>query len=248
MRSVLGSKKPWLRYEWNARQSLKALSSTGLRIVNSPTTIYRTKDKAWVIQNVISDYIPRTAIVPRGGAKANTKSTMEQIVRRGLRGRKPQLVKPIDGHGGRGIIPMPIGSPFRTYLGNTAGNAMLQEHLMGDDIRLYYVGQEFCGAIRTTKTEDDMRANMSTDADNETELSEFQPSEEQISEFRKIHNAVEADFSTTDAILLADGCLKFLEINCFPGWKKYKKVFGVENGLAPKVVNCLENKLESYAR
>ncbi len=240
----------------------RAIEKLDIPMTNSLESIKYCNNKIYSILDILTcnieidgfelkELIPKTRIFNLKNSNPENKEEVKEYIRTRFQGgHTPVVAKDHNGRGGGGIMPFPIGSPYRALIDNyERTNFIVQDMKEGCiDLRVQIVGSGYYendikGSYIREPSEGDFRAQYNKKKEH-YELSELQ---KKISLW--IHKRSGVDISAIDFLLNPDTDeIYFLEINGEnPGWKNLKKVYKDDeiiskNGLAPYLIDHMIDK------
>jgi len=237
IRSILGKGISTNKEFFKNNLRLSSLASLGKPMVNELDAINKSKDKSCPCRNLYDlGVIPRTAIFSL--KSISNKRPLKYSISRALKGKRRLVIKPTDATGGEGCIPIDPGFGYKPFIDTYRfRDVLMQDRVEGPEYRFWMIGTDFKGAIEREPEEGDFRGNTSYKG----EETFYKPSEKEIELALLIHSRHELEVSAIDFKRdKNDDSLKLLEINCYPGWKSYKRVR--RKSLAKDVVSHLKFK------
>ena len=198
--------------------ALHSLENTGVRIINSPTTIERTVDKYYTM-TLMEDAglpTPRTVVTEGFDEALNAYHELGGDV----------VVKPLFGSGGRGMVRITdIDTAYRVMRALELGRYVycLQEFVPHgcEDIRVFVIGGEVTAAmVRQGQT---WKTNVAQGA----KASPLNPDDSLREMSILAAQSVGAVYAGVDIIALDGGGYKMIEVNGIPGWRKLQETSGV---------------------
>ena len=203
---------------------IRSLSHSGVRVINSATSIERVKDKFRSIQGLAKHGLP----VPRS-MLAKLPVTAE-LVQEQL--SFPLILKPNSGSFGRGVMLCETADHLEDVLWlmeekMTTSPLLMQEFIStsrGKDIRVLVVGGRPLGAmLRQTVKENGVKANFT--AGGTVKPFKLTPELEWISV--ESARVMGLDIAGVDILFDKDGGFRICEVNSNPGFKGFEEATGI---------------------
>ena len=235
----------------------KALKTLGVPMTNELSAIDYCNNKIESIVDMsvssaeiegvsIKDCVPATRIFNL--KEVDDKAEIKDYVRKRFQGAHiSQVLKTYDSRGGKGIMPLTTGSPYKALIDNYPHNNFICQDMVENcmDLRVQIIGRGYChGDIKASyvrlSEEGDFRAQHNQSKEH-YELTDLQ---KEVALW--IHRKSGAHISAVDfGINQETDHIYFFEINGEdPGWKNLKKVYSEDtkiskNGLASEVIDFI---------
>jgi ribosomal protein S6--L-glutamate ligase/tetrahydromethanopterin:alpha-L-glutamate ligase len=203
---------------------LHRLENTGVKIVNSATTLERTVDKYYTSTLLEDEGIP----TPRTLVTERFDKAMEAFRKLG-----DLVVKPLFGSEGWGIVRIcDEDTAYRVFRALELGHYVyyLQEYIphANWDIRAFVIGDDVVAAMM--RRANNWKTNVAREA--RTESLELSDELKQIS-LRASH-LLGADYAGVDILKAEEGGYYVTEVNGMPGWEGLQKTTKVD--IADKII------------